>query len=367
MIQKAVDNVLAKTKLTNAGLPYINPNTQSTDEIEKYLSPLGLARKDDKADSKLVLFYKPNDPNVELKKGGKTTYIWDRDLIVEGMDLVRKKYASLSMGDKDDSIKLPNPDPYEFDSVADVLNWKWKNFKSGMPYFFTTTSYPWLCEWNASIFGVSNLGKLVKTYSTTMASSLIFAIKPIGIGNIKEPELFFHECTYPGGIVFIDLEITFINRDNQDKTYTFYGKPYYVKEEVPVPPVDDGSSDGKYNSNDRVFHILKLSTLVRLALEEKLRKSLETPEIINLLKEKHDISEGEAKNRIASEIKDTVKKYLDKFPPFADNFKNLNDWDVYISFGKYYSTSGCFPNEMWRNTYKVTGEDAKAFWKTCWE
>ena len=57
LIRKAVDDVFAKTKLTKAGLPYINPNTQSTDEIEKYLSPLGLARKDDKADSKLVLLY----------------------------------------------------------------------------------------------------------------------------------------------------------------------------------------------------------------------------------------------------------------------------------------------------------------------
>ena len=367
LIQKAVDNVLAKTKLTNAGLPYIDPNTQGTEEIEKYLSPLGLARKEDKPDSKLVLFNKPNDPNVELKKGGKTTYIWDRDLIVEGMDLVREQYTSFSVADKDDSVKLPGPDPYEFDSVADVLDWKWRNFKSGMSYYFTKTSSPWLCEWNASIFGVSNLGKLVKAYSTTKISSFIFAIKPIGIGNIKEPELFFYECTHPGGLVFIDLEITFINHNKHDDMYTFYGKPYYVKNAVPVPPVDDGSPDGKYNSNDRVFHILKLSTLVRLALEENLRKSLEMPEIIDLLKAKHDISEGEAKNRIVSKIKDTVKEYLDNFPPFADNFKNLNDWDVYISFGKYYTTRGMFPNEIWRNTYKITGEDAKDFWKTCWE
>ena len=368
LIQKAVDNVLAKTKLTNAGLPYINPNTQTTDKIEKYLSPLGLARKDDSPDSKLILFYKSNDLKVDpnYKKSGKTTYIWDRATILEGTDLVREEYASLSMGDKDDSIKLPDPDPYEFNSVADMLNWKWQNFKSGMPYFFTTTSYPWLCEWDASIFA-SNLDGMLKAYSTTMASSLIFAIKPVGINNIQEPKLYFIECTSPGGIVFIDLEITFINHNKHDDMYTFYGKPYYVKDAVPVPPVDDGSSDGKYNSNDRVFHILKLSTLVRLALEEKLRKSLEMPEIIDLLKAKHDISEGEAKNRIVSKIKDTVKEYLDNFPPFADNFKNLNDWDVYISFGKYYATRGMFPNEIWRNTYKVTGEDAKDFWKTCWE
>ena len=369
LIQKAVDNVLAKTKLTNAGLPYIDPNTQSTDEIEKYLSPLGLARKDDKPDSKLVLFYKSNDLEVDPnhKKSGKVTYIWDRATILEGTDLVRERYASLSMGDKDDSIKLPDPDPYEFNSVADMLNWKWQNFKSGMPYFFTTTGYPWLCEWDASIFA-SNLDGMLKAYSTTIVSSLIFAIKPIGINNIQEPKLYFIECTSPGGIVFIDLEITFIKGDNQDETYTFYGKPYYVKDAVPVPPVDDGSPDGKYNSNDRVFHILKLSTLVRLALEEKLRKSLETPEIIDLLKAKHNIGEDDTKKQIGLEIKDTVKKYLDKFPPFADNFKNLNDWDVYITFGKYYTDrSGYFPNEIWRNTYKITGEDAKDFWKHCWE
>ncbi|QUY18749.1 hypothetical protein GWP40_11095 [Treponema vincentii] len=112
--------------------------------------------------------------------------------------------------------------------------------------------------------------------------------------------------------------------------------------------------------------MLKLSTLVRLALEKNLKKSLETPEIIDILKAKHNISEGEARNLIASEIKDTVKKYLDNFPPFADNFKNLNDWDVYISFGKYFLSGGMFPNEIWRNTYKVTGQDAEDFWKKCW-
>ena len=113
--------------------------------------------------------------------------------------------------------------------------------------------------------------------------------------------------------------------------------------------------------------MLKLSTLVRLALEKNLKKSLETPEIIDILKAKHNISEGQARNLIASEIKDTVKKYLDNFPPFADNFKNLNDWDVYISFGKYFLSGGMFPNEIWRNTYKVTGQDAEDFWKKCWE
>ena len=367
LIQKATDDVFAKTKLTNAGLPYINPNTQSTDEIEKYLSPLGLARKDDRPDSKLVLFYKPNDPNVELKKGGKTTYIWDRDLIVEGMDLVREKYAPLSMGDKDDSIKLPNPDPYEFNSVADVLNWKWQNFKSNLPYFFTTTSYSWLHQWNASIYYDIDLKGLRKVYAITKISPFVFAFKPIGIDAILEPQLYFFDDSSLEGGTFVDLEFTFINRKNKGYMYTFYGQPYYIKGKNPIPPVDDCEPDGKYNEYANVFHMLKLSTLVRLALEENLKKSLETPEIIDLLKAKHNISEGEAKNRIASEIKDTVKKYLKTFPPFADNFKNLNEWDVYISFGKYYSTSGCFPNEMWRNTYKVTGEDAKDFWKTCWE
>ena len=368
LIQKAVDNVFAKTKLTNAGLPYIDPNTQSTDEIEKYLSPLGLARKDDKPDSKLVLFYKSNDLKVDpnYKKSEKVTYIWDSATILEGTDLVRERYATLSHGVKDDSIKLPDPDPYEFNSVADVLDWKWKNFRSPLPYFFTTASYPWLCEWNASIYSSAGIDVkgLHRVYSTTRPSTLMFAVKPIGISASIEPQLYFFESTSFGIGTTIDLEITFINGDS---IYTFYGKPYYIKDAQPIPPVDDDEVDGKYNEHAKVFHMLKLSTLVRLALEENLKKSLKTPEIIDLLKAKHNISEGEARNLIASETKDTVKKYLDKFPPFVDDFKNLNDWDVYISFGKYYSTRGMFPNEIWRNTYKVTGEDAKAFWKTCWE
>ena len=366
LIQKAVDNVLAKTKLTNAGLPYIDPNIQGTDEIEKYLSPLGLARKDDKPDSKLVLFYKPAADDVDPKKGGKTTYIWDRNTIIEGMDLVHKNYTSPSMGDKDDGIKLPGPDPYEFDSVADVLDWKWKNFRSGMPYFFTATSCPWLYEWNASIYYDVNVKGAHRFYSTANVD-FIFAIKPIGIGNTNEPQLYFFEASSPGGLSIIDLQFIFINREDKSNMYTFYGKSYYVKDDNPIPPVDDDEVDGKYNERAKVFHMLKLSTLVRLALEEKLKVVLETPEIIDLLKAKHNIGEGKAKNLIASEIKDTVKKYLANFPPFADNFKNLNDWDVYVSFNKYHTIRTGSSNEMWRNTYKITSQDAKDFWKTCWE
>ena len=369
LIQKAVDNVLAKAKLTNAGLPYIDPNTQGTDEIEKYLSPLGLARKDDKPDSKLVLFYKSNDLEVDpnYKKSGKVTYIWDRATILEGTDLVRERYATLSHGVKDDSIKLPDPDPYEFNSLADVLNWKWQNFKSGMPYFFTTTSYSWLYEWDTYIYSSAGIDVkgLRRVYSIIQPSTIMFAVKPIGISASIEPQLYFSDRS--SGCAIIDLELTFIKREDKSNMYTFYGKSYYVNYDKPIPPVDDDEVDGKYNEHAGGFHMLKSSTLVRLALEEKLRKSLETSEIIDLLKAKHNIGEDEAKNLIASEIKDTVKKYLDKFPPFEDNFKNLNDWDVYISFGKYFLTSGMFPNEIWRNTYKITGEDAKDFWKKCWE
>lgn len=368
LIQKAVDNVLAKTKLTNAGLPYIDPNIQGTDEIEKYLSPLGLARKDDKPDSKLVLFYKPAADDVDPKKGGKTTYIWDRNTIIEGMDLVHKNYTSPSMGDKDDGIKLPGPDPYEFDSVADVLDWKWKNFRSPLPYFFTTESYPWInYHIGTSIFTCSDLKEISHPISINKSSSLVFAIKSVGIGNVIEPQLYFYDCAFPGGYAVIDLEVTFINRKNKSSMYTFYGKPYYVKDRSPNPPVDDGEPDGNYKPIN-VIHMFKLSTLVCLALEEKLRESLETPKIIDLLKAKPNIGENEAKKRIASEIKDTVKKYLANFPPFANDFKNLNDWDVYILFDKYsYDLNSGLPNDIWRNTYKVTGEDAKDFWKKCWE
>ena len=369
LIQKAVDDVFAKTKLTKAGLPYINPNTQSTDEIEKYLSPLGLARKDEKPDSKLVLFYKSNNLEVDpnYKKSGKVTYIWDRATILDGIDLVRVEYATLSHGVKDDSIGLPSPDPYEFDSVADMLDWRWKNFKSDIPYFFTTMSYPWLCNLDISIYssGGIDVKGLRRVYSTTLPSTFVFAVKPIGISASIEPQLYFSDGST--GCAIIDLELTFIKREDKSNMYTFYGKSYYVNEGRPIPPVDDHEVDGKYNEYARVFHMLKLSTLVRLALEEKLKKSLETPEIIDLLKAKHDISEDEAKKQIGLEIKDTVKKYLDNFPPFADDFKNLNDWNVYISFGKYYSIRGGLANEIWRNTYKITGQDAKNFWKKCWE
>ena len=369
LIQKAVDNVLAKTKLTNAGLPYIDSNTQSTDEIEKYLSPLGLARKDDSPDSKLVLFCKSGDLDLDPnKKSGRVTYIWDKDLIVEGMDLVRGKYAPLPK-DKDNSIKLPDPDLYEFNSVADILDWKWKNFRSNLPCFFTIANCNWLVDLDASVYRSAGIDAkdLRHVYLVTPSSTFPFAIKPIGVSASIEPQLYFFENAVSGGMAIIDLEFTFINRNRKNDMYTFYDKPYYVHGADPIPPVDDGEADGKYKSDALTFHVLKLSTLVRLALEEKLRKSLETPEIIDLLKAKHNIGEGEARNRIASEIKDTVKKDLDKFPPFEDNFKNLNDWDVYISFGRYYIIRGYFPNEIWRNTYKVTGEDAKDFWKKCWE
>ena len=368
VMKRAIDGVFAKMAITEASLPYINSNTQSSEEIEKYLSPLGLARKDDKPDSKLVLFYKSGDLDVDpnYKKSGKITYIWDRGAITEGIDLVAKKYASLSMGDKDESIKLPNPDPLEFDSIAGVLDWKWKNFKSDLPYFFTTTSLPFIRRFAASDVVSSSDLKGLRSVITIFNSSFKFAFKPVGIGEIKEPEFYFYESAFPGGGAVLDLEFTFVNRSNGSNVYSFYLKPYYyIKDESPVPTVDDGDPDGNYNPVD-VVHMFKLSTSIRLSLEEDLRRSLETPEIIDRLKVQHNIGEDEAKNQIASEIKDSVKKYLDNFPPFADNFRNLNDWDVYVSFSKYGRVSP-FPNEIWRNTYKITGEDAKNFWKICWE
>jgi len=367
LIQKAVDNVLAKTKLTNAGLPYIDPNTQSTDEIEKYLSPLGLARKDDKPDSKLVLFYKLNDLRVEPKKReGKITYIWDRDSIIKGIDLVRQVYTAYTEGDKDNSIKLPDPDPYEFSSIADVLDWKWKNFKSDIPYLFVKAKTPWFEKWSPTVYNTLSSEGICQAYSIGIDSFLKFAIKPLDFNGVIEPKFYFYNSIYKAEYAIIDLEVTFIRRNNSSLMYTFCVGPYYMSNKKPHPSYDDSESDGKYQDVDKV-HVFRLSTLVRMALEDKLRKLLETPEIIDLLKEKRNISEGEAKNLIALEIKGTVKEYLDNFPPFADNFKNLNDWDVYISFDKYSGEIGKLPNEMWRNTYKVTGEDAKDFWKKCWE
>ena len=368
LIRKAVDDVLAKTKLTNAGLPYIDPNTQNTDEIEKYLSPLGMARKDDKPDSKLVLFYKLNDLRVEPKKReGKITYIGDRDSIIKGIDLVRQVYTAYTESDKDNSIKLPDPDPYEFNSIADVLDWKWKNFKSDIPYLFVKAKTPWFEKWSPTVYNTLSSEGICQAYSIGTDSVLKVAIKPLDFNGVIEPWFYFYNSIYKAEYAIIDLEVTFIRRNNSSLMYTFRVGPYYMSNKKPHPSYDDSESDGKYQDINKV-HVFRLSTLVRMALEEKLKVSLETPGIIDLLKTEHNIGEDDAKKQIASEIKGTVKDYLDNFPPFEDNFNNLNDWDVYISFDKYSGEmKGKLPNEMWRNTYKITGGDAMAFWKKCWE
>ncbi len=76
LLDEAYNGVVDAAKLTKAKLPYINPETQSSEEIEKHLRPLGLARMEDTPDSKMILFYRVvhySDP--ALKNGHKKTYL----------------------------------------------------------------------------------------------------------------------------------------------------------------------------------------------------------------------------------------------------------------------------------------------------
>ncbi len=122
-------------------------------------------------------------------------------------------------------------------------------------------------------------------------------------GSIKEPEVYFANTTSLS-VMGIDWDITFINKDDESDIYSFvvgrydvgYNKsPYYPLGGI-YPPVDDlrpGEADLKYNSVS--LHMFKLSTLVGLSLEKKLKEAFETDRIINLIKSKYSIDDTAAK------------------------------------------------------------------------
>ena len=192
--------------------------------------------------------------------------------------------------------------------------------------------------------------------------------------SIKEPEVYFAN-TVVAAAMGIDWDITFINKSDESNIYSFIvgryeigsnKSPYYPPGGI-YPPVNDlrpGEDDLKYDKS--ALHMLKLSTLVRLSLEKHLKEAFETDQIINLIKSKYSIDDTAAKEKIDEEIKKRVDSYKREFPPFKDDFKNLKDWDVYLSF-KDYDGNISYSNAIWRNTVKLNGPETVEFCKQFWE
>lgn len=245
-----------------------------------------------------------------------------------------------------------------FESVKQVLEWRWQNMKKDFldssvsppsenntsnPFFFCDGSKPWLTFRTKVAAGVS------KKVFYIRQETFYFAVET----EVADPEVYFLN----GGALSraVDWTITFIKGG---EIYSFRVGPYSIKEgdgpPYPYPPVIDDMLDPPYpegltikdHYDKTVYHMFRLSSLVRLSLEKQLM-------------------DGGISADVAKEKADA---YLLKELGFSKDsgFADLENWDIYLTFGEIYKgdyVNGMNPLGTFRNTFKLTGDDAKEFWK----
>ena len=239
--------------------------------------------------------------------------------------------------------------------ITYLLEWRWKNLIRNTDPFFPSASYPGSYPW-LYMNNFHPFDRLDSMY-TFMVMGFYFAVK-----TGDNPEVYFYNDH--GMAQYIDWEITFVDRSNRSKGYSFHVGPYSVKikgidntdpknpKPVEFPPVNDGGLISEYDKP--VTHMLKLSTLVKLSLEKKLTDA--------------GIS--------ADVAKQAVENYLNAE---GKDFTKLDNWDIYLT--PYRISEG--PNKeatplgdriyhaygIWRNTFKLNhlNEEGTEFWKRCWQ
>lgn len=316
----------------------------SEDTIEHTYAPLGLAYKKDDNSGKVYLLAK--------KAIGVVT---TTPKFIASFSALKDEIKANKGAGKPFS-EYPDPGiPIEFPaSIGDVLEWRWQNLvKNTDPnYFSPDGGFPWL-----------RFRDVASTYGPAGKPNSMYYFMQIGffvaIRSGNDPEVYFYNAA--GAARYIDWEITFVKGND---VYSFHVGPYAVKinvalddehTETPFPPVDDGGLADKYD--DSYIHMLKLSTLVKLSLEQS----------INLPKDKQ------------ADVKRVVDDYLSSDKnPFGKNFANINDWNVYLT--SYRIFEGLSKVEVrlasqvshvygiWRDTFKLNNLDAKGqqFWNRCW-
>ena len=318
----------------------------SEDTIEHTYAPLGLAYKKDDNSGKVYLLAKKAIGVVTTNPKFITSFSALKDEI------------KVNEGAGEPFSEYPDPGiPIEFPAtIGDTLEWRWQNLvKNTDPTYIPPPGYfPWLRFRDVA----STDGPVGKPNSMYYFMQIGFFVA-IRSGN--DPEVYFYNAA--GSARYIDWEITFVKGND---VYSFHVGPYAVKinvalddehTETPFPPVDDGGLADKYDSG--CIHMLKLSTLVKLFLEQSIMK---------------DLPEGEP-----AKVKQMVSDYLNSDSNlFGKNFANINDWNVYLT--SYRIFEGLSKVEVrlasqvshvygiWRNTFKLNNLDTEGqlFWNRCW-
>ena len=311
----------------------------SEDTIEHTYAPLGLAYKKDDSSSRVYLLAKRDTQNSGVFNEAK--FIDDFGSLKQAISKVNYKPYSEYPAD----TTLPT-------SIGDMLEWRWQNLvKNTVP---SSADDLWL-RFSKNVAGAGPINKPDSMYKF-MATSFHFAVK-----TGKDPEVYFYNSI--GAARYIDWEITFVKGMD---VYSFHVGPYAVKvnvaddnehTETPFPPVDDGGLADKYD--DDCIHMLKLSTLVKLSLEQGIMQGLPEDK--------------------QADVKRVVDDYLNSDKnPFGKNFANINDWNVYLTSYRIFegpskvevrvASQVSHVYGIWRNTFKLNNLDTEGqlFWNRCW-
>lgn len=289
---------------------------------------LGLARKE--GDNKLYLIAK----DIEGTKPVDTiNFMANLSSLQKACEDITKKYRP-GLDITHHLISPTGNTDLCFESVKQALEWRWQNMKKDFPdssspsptyentcnpFFFCDGSKPWLT------FYPDTLKEFIISDSV-----LYFAVKT----EEKDPEVYFRNGDGEEKRT-IDFTLTFVKGY---EVYVFKFGSYFLNNEENEYLYKN--LDGK----DGSLLMLKLSSLVRLSLEKQLMDN--------------GISEDVAK--------DKAKEYVKDFEPFKNDFADLKSWDVYLTVGEMLEgiyTDGMNPLGVFRNTFKLTGDDAKEFWK----
>ena len=318
----------------------------SEDTIEHTYAPLGLAYKKDDSSGKVYLLAKKAIGVVTTNPKFITSFSALKDEI------------KANEGEGKPFSEYPDPGiPIEFPAtIGDVLEWRWQNLvKNTDPtYVPPYGGFPWLRFRMAGADYVP-VGGPDSMYDF-MKIGFLIAVK-----SVKDPEVYFYSIA--GMAIYIDWEITFVKGND---VYSFHVGPYAVKineaddkqkTSTPFPPVDDGGLADKYD--DDCIHMLKLSTLVKLSLEQGIMQGLPEDK--------------------QADVKRVVDDYLNSDKnPFGKNFANINDWNVYLTSYRIFegpskvevrvASQVSHVYGIWRNTFKLNNLDTEGskLWKRCW-
>ena len=353
---------------------------KSQNELKDNMNQFNLGRKKGDESKKLYLIsskFEPNASGTTPTPGG----------LYENVAALKNKiFEMLVNGLETTTVApyLPDESSYGFNTLADALEWKWSIVKleSEGKHFFYEQCYPWLIFMTDPTL-YQYTGSNLKNVYEIADSGTDYIVRGLSAGK---PEIYFYNIC---GSNYFRWWVTFINSNDKNQVYSFQVGPYYINtvynnKSIIPPPADDAEypdkkDDMKHNYNLPVVHMLKLSTMVNISLGKEpgeLLKDLEADVINSDIPKKlqyeaykavpsQTLSDEEAKKL----AKEKVEGFI-KINPFKDNFADLSNWDVYLTFGefnlgfKFTATQTPF---MWHNTVKLTGPDADAYWGKCWE